>query len=105
MNKNEVLEIDQNESNDKNEDTTKQTSRRNFIGKVGGFGLAAAVLGVTNSPKEIFAQEQRVPRLPPLSNIFRRRATEAFNLRNEAAKLAFQATELQHSVNGDEVYI
>ena len=65
--------------------------------------MAAAVLGATTSPKEIFAQEQRVPRLPPLSNIFRRRATEAFNLRNEAARLAFQATELQHPVNGDEV--
>ena len=104
MNKNEVIEIDQNESNDENENTTKQTSRRSFIGKVGGFGLAAAVLGVTTSPKEIFAQQQqRGQRLPPLSTVFRRRARESLNLRNEAARLAFQATELQHPVNGDEV--
>lgn len=102
MNKNEVIEIDQNGSNDESKNTTKQTSRRNFIGKVGSFGLAAAVLGVTTSPKDIFAQQQRGNRFPPLSTVFQRRARESLNLRTEEAKMAFQSTEYDHPVNDDE---
>ncbi len=93
----------ENKHTKKEEKTVEQkTSRRNFLGKVGNFGLAAAVLGVSTSPKAVFAQQKRGERFPPLSNVFQRRARESMNLRTEAAKLSFRATEYEHPQNGDE---
>lgn len=89
MSINEVIEIDQSESNDENENAAKQTSRRGFIGKVGGFGLAAAVLGTTTSPKEIFAQREILSKgpIPPLTNpVYFRRARESLNIRRVRVK-------------------
>ena len=79
--------------------TAKETDRRSFITKVGGFGLGAAVLG-TLSPKEILGQQRGGIDAPSLG--LQQRAREALNLRIEAANLAFRATEYQHPLNGDE---
>ena len=102
MSKNEVLEIDQNESDNKTKNTMKQTSRRGFIGKVGGFGLAAAVLGTTVSPKEILGQRNGNGNWYYVGGDFQRRARESLNLRIEEAQFAFRATEFEHPTNFDE---
>ena len=102
MNKNEIIESNQNESNNKTENMTKHTNRRRFIGKVGSFGLAA-VLGTVVSPKEILGQRRSVPGTGVvLGTVFQRRANESLNLRVEEAQFAFRATEYDHPVNGDE---
>ena len=82
-----------------NENTTKQTSRRSFIGKVGGLGLGAAVLGGRVLRKK-YSRRKNGQQFPPLIMFFTR-ATESLNLRVEEAQLAFQATEYVHPVNGD----
>ena len=94
--------MSENEVKKNNENTEKQTSRRGFIGKVGGFGLTAAVLGTMVSPKEILGQQKGGINLRPLNNVFQRRARESLNIRTEEAQLAFRATEYVHPVNGDE---
>lgn len=81
--------------------TAKETDRRSFIRKVGGFGLGAAFLGTIVSPKEILGQQRGGINNTPSLN-FQQRAREALNLRIEAANLAFQATEYNHPINGDE---
>ncbi|MGB4860368.1 MAG: vanadium-dependent haloperoxidase [Dokdonella sp.] len=82
------------------------TDRREFLGKLGGMGLAAAAVGVGASPGDALAQEQAstLPGAPPpsVTNIFQRRARESFNLRTEQALAAFRATRYAHPVNGDE---
>ncbi|MEO6075785.1 MAG: vanadium-dependent haloperoxidase [Dokdonella sp.] len=87
-------------------DSTLLTDRRDFLGKMGGFGLAAAAVSVGASPRAALAQEQARTVLgappPSATNIFMRRARESFNLRTEQALAAFRATQYAHPVNGDE---
>ncbi len=88
------------------ETSTKPTDRREFLGKMGGFGLAAAAVSVGASPTRAFGQEQSttIPGAPPISatNIYARRARESFNLRTEQALSALRATTYAHPSNGDE---
>ena len=88
----------------------KKTNRRNFIGKVAGFGLSAAALSAVNFPLKTFGQKiSKLDRNVGFGNsldssLLRRRALASYTVRQEAAERSYQTTSFSgHLKNGDEV--